>query len=88
MIDITTLTEDDRGRMILVFSGDEPLAQPLRAVLVNWNEYFLFAAWPNQAPASGGHCDPYLCSFTEGRAAPERTEEGILWRLPKEEARS
>ena len=79
MIDIAALTEDDRGRMVKV--TEEELGATEDVVLVNWNEKFLFVAWPDVSPPSGGHVDPALCQFTEGRAAFERGREGPVWRL-------
>lgn len=78
MIDINALTDEDRGRMVRI--TEEELGETADAVLVNWNKKFLFVAWPDLSPPSGGHIDPASCRFIEGRAAFERGREGPLWR--------
>lgn len=66
MIDLAKLSDDDRGRIVKV--REEELGSYQKAVLVNWNEKFLFLAWPDSCPPSGGHIAPDDVEFTEERA--------------------
>lgn len=61
-IDLSALTEADRGRIVL---AARPLEEPTVAVLVNWNDRFAFLAVPNEAPPSGGHSDPRFLVATD-----------------------
>lgn len=40
MIDLTKLSDDDRGRIVKVY--EEELGSFQKVVLVNWNEKFLY----------------------------------------------
>lgn len=62
MIVIADLRNEDRGRLV---SLDD---LPGVYALVNWNERYLFLAELDTCPASGGHCEPGVTSFAEGRA--------------------
>jgi hypothetical protein len=66
MIDLSKLTDSDRGR--IVNATEEELGSTQKVVLVNWNEKFAFVAWMDSSPPAGGHIDPSLLTFTEDRA--------------------
>jgi len=64
MIDISLLTEADRGRIVVY--TEEATGAKQDVVLVNWNEKFVFVARPDICPVYGGHCDPDFLSFDDG----------------------
>jgi hypothetical protein len=66
MIDLSQLTDADRGR--IVKATEDELGTSQKVVLVNWNERYAFVAWPNTCPPSGGHIDPADLDWTDERA--------------------
>jgi hypothetical protein len=84
MIDVAKLTPEDRGRIVKV--TDDEVGSTQKAVLVNWNETYLFLAWSNIAPPTGGPCDPWLCTLTDERAELGLTRDGDrIWRHGEDE---
>lgn len=71
MIDLSKLTDEDRGRILK--ATEEELGSTREVVLFGWNEMNAFVGWldccnPPNTLVQGAIIDPCLLSFTEKRA--------------------
>lgn len=79
-IQIDKLTASDRGRLVMF--TDPETKETGGAVLVNWNEVFLFLAWPNQTPLHGGPTKPENVRFSGDMRAVFAYRYGLRMRPP------